>query len=105
MDHAWLFPSPNGTRWHPDNFSADLRAANREAGLVWSSLDYRHTFGSQLAQAGVSLLQIATLMGNSPEICRWHYAALAPEAKGSVVEFGGRPSLSTGRGASAGEYA
>ena len=54
---------------------------------MWSSLDYRHTFGSQFAQAGVSLLQIATLMGNSPGICQRHYAALVPEAMGAVVEF------------------
>jgi integrase len=30
----WLFPSPAGSRWDPDNFSADLRAANAPA-LVW----------------------------------------------------------------------
>lgn len=90
-DHNWLFPSPQGTRWHPDNFSADLRETNRAAGLQWSSLDYRHTFGSQLAQAGVSLFQISTLMGNSPEICRRHYAALVPEAMGDVVNFGHNP--------------
>ena len=36
---------------------------------------------------GVSLYKIATLMGNSPEICRRHYAALVPEAMGDAVEF------------------
>jgi hypothetical protein len=50
-------------------------------------LDYRHTFGSHLAQKGESLYKIATLMGNSPEICRRHYAALVPEAMHDVVEF------------------
>ena len=85
--HGWLFPSPNGARWQPDNFSQDLRAANQTAGLEWSSLDYRHTFGSLLAQRGVSLFQIATLMGNSPEICRRHYAALIPEAMCGMVDF------------------
>lgn len=91
-DHDWVFPSPKGTRWDPDNFSADLRAANKVAGLKWGSLDYRHTFGSQLAQRGVSLFQISALMGNSPEICRRHYAALVPEAMGAVVEFGNAKS-------------
>ncbi len=84
---GWFFPAPSGGRWDADNFSADLRAANNEAGLVWSCLDYRHTFGSQLAQKGVSLYKIATLMGNSPEICRRHYAALIPEALVDEVEF------------------
>lgn len=86
-DHSWVFPSPRGCRWDKNNFSQSLRDANLKAGLAWSCLDYRHTFGSQLAQRGVSLFQISTLMGNSPEICRRHYAALVPEAMAGVVEF------------------
>jgi integrase len=92
---GWFFPSPSsggGGWWDPDNFSADLRDANRDAALQWSSLDYRHTFGSQLAQRGVSLYKIATLMGNSPEICRRHYAALIPDAMTEDVEFASRSS-------------
>jgi len=51
-------------------------------------LDYRHTFGSQLAMRRESLLKIATLMGNSPEICRRHYAALLTERRPvDAVEF------------------
>jgi len=40
---------------------------------------FRHTFGSLLAQQGVSLYQIAEWMGNSPNVCRRHYAALSGE--------------------------
>jgi len=86
-DEDWYFPRPKGTRWDPDNFAADLRQANCEAGLSWSCLVYRHTFGSQLAQKGVSLFKISSLMGNSPEICRRHYAHLVPEAMREEVEF------------------
>ncbi len=91
-DHfrGWLFPSPNGHCWDPDGFSADLRNANKNAGLQWSCLDYRHTFGSQLAQRGVSLYKISSLMGNSPEICRRHYASLVPEAMHGEVDFTSR---------------
>jgi integrase len=67
----WFLPSPTGKRWDPDNFSQDLRAINETVGSDWSCLDFRHTFGSHLAQKGVSRYKIATLMGNSPEICRW----------------------------------
>ncbi len=91
---GWFFPSPGsrdkdsgGGWWDPDNFSRELREANKEAGLQWSCLDYRHTFGSQLAQNGVSLFKISSLMGNSPEICRRHYASLTPEAMHGEVEF------------------
>jgi integrase len=83
----WLFPSPEGKRWDPDNFSADLRAANENAKLTWGCLDFRHTFGSQLAMKGESLYKISQLMGNSPEICRRHYAALLPESLVDSVEF------------------
>jgi integrase len=84
---GWFFPSPDGKRWDPDNFSQDLRAANELARLPWASLDYRHTFGSQLAMKGESLYKISALLGNSPEICRRHYAALLPEALSDTVEF------------------
>ncbi len=86
-DSGWYFPSPQGHRWDPDNFSADLRDANRAAGLPWGCLDFRHTFGSQLAQNGVSLYMISELMGNSPDICRRHYAALVPRSLVAEVEF------------------
>jgi integrase len=84
---TWFFPSPEGKRWDADNFSSDLRDRNEKAKLPWGSLDFRHTFGSQLAMKGESLYKISTLMGNSPEICRRHYAALIPEALGDSVEF------------------
>ena len=84
---SWFFASPYGKRWDPDNFSQDLRAANQAAHLDWTCLHYRHTFGSQLAQAGVSLFKISQLMGNSPEICRRHYAVLCPEAMRTEVQF------------------
>jgi len=85
--HGLCFPSPKGELWDPDNFSSDLRNANKAANLPWACLDYRHTFGSQLAQNSVSLYKISTLMGNSPEICRKHYASLVPEAMVEEVEF------------------
>ena len=83
----WYFPSPEGKKYDPDNFSSDLRNANKMVGLEWTCLDFRHTFGSQLAMKGESLYKISALMGNSPEICRRHYAALIPETMTDSVEF------------------
>ena len=76
---AWVFPSPRGVRWNPDNLSSRYRRVMQKAGLKWNMLDLRHTFGSRLAQAGRSLYEISTLMGNSPGICQKHYARLLPE--------------------------
>ncbi|MHB8174371.1 MAG: tyrosine-type recombinase/integrase [Nitrospirota bacterium] len=84
---SWYFSSPQGKRWDVDKISHIISEANNNAKLQWTCLDYRHTFGSQLAMKGESLYKIATLMGNSPEICRRHYAALIPEALINSVEF------------------
>jgi len=83
----WYIPSPKGSRYDVDNFSQALRAANQKAGLPWTCLIYCHTFGSQLAMKGESLYKIAALTGNSPEVCRRHYAALLPEALSTSVQF------------------
>ena len=42
---------------------------------------FRHTFASLLAQSGkISIDQICAMMGNTPEVCRRHYAHLIPNA-------------------------
>ena len=53
----------------------------------WNFLELRHTFGSQLARKGVSLVKIARLMGNSPLIASRHYINLVPEEMAVDVEF------------------
>jgi integrase len=60
---GWYFPSPEGMRWDPDNFSQDLRALNEKTHLPWACLDYRHAFGSQLAMKGESLYKTSELWG------------------------------------------
>jgi integrase len=82
---TWFFPSPDGKRWDPDK--SDVRTANENLKLPWGCLDFRHTFGSQLAMEGESLYQISAIMGNSPEICRRRYAALLTKAPVDSVEF------------------
>ncbi len=86
-DGGWFFSSSKGMCWDVNNFSRELRKVNQASELPWTNLDYRHTFGSQLAMKGESLYKISKLMGNSPEICRRHYAALVPESLVDSVEF------------------
>lgn len=85
---AWFFPSPVGERIHPATFSRRIALTNKRSALDWTCLDFRHTFGSQLAKRGISLYKISALMGNSPEICRRHYAAIRTEYLHDDVEFG-----------------
>ncbi len=44
--------------------------------IGWNA--FRHTFASLRAQAGVSLDKISSWMGNSPKVCRKHYAQFMP---------------------------
>jgi len=85
---VWFFSSASGNRIHPATFSRHVSSINTRSGLDWTCLDFRHTFGSQLAKRGISLYKISTLMGNSPEICRRHYAAIRTEHLHDDVEFG-----------------
>ncbi len=39
---------------------------------------FRHTFGSRLAERGVSMATIATIMGNSEAVCMRHYIRFSP---------------------------
>lgn len=86
-ESPWYFPYSSDQRWDPDTFGHYLADLNERKNLAWTCLDFRHTFGSQLAQRGVSLYKIAELMGNSPEICRRHYAAIRTEHLHKDVEF------------------
>lgn len=102
-DSIWFFPTRREHRWDPDNFSQTLREINDKHGFPWGCLDFRHSFGSHLAMKGESLFKISELMGNSPEICRRHYAALIPEEMRDSVEFDSRPRLALVRPAESGE--
>jgi len=75
----WVFASPREMRWHPANLSGRLRRTMRAFGWTHGFGTFRHTFGSQLAQKGLSLYKISQLMGNSEDVCRQHYAAIATE--------------------------
>ncbi len=83
----WVFPSPRGLRWDEDNLTSRVERVVGEAGLSWTLMDCRHTFATQLAMKGVSLAKIAALMGNSPEVCRRHYAHVSTEELHVDVEF------------------
>lgn len=59
----------------------------------------RHTFGSRLAERGVPMPVIATLMGNSPEIAFKHYVRFSPgHLKGAMATLDPvKPRASRGR--------
>lgn len=95
----WLFPTSNGKQWRLRNLNRHLQNHNKRAGLDWSFMDFRHTFGSLCVQNGVELYQVSEWMGNSPDVCRKHYARLDPRhemASQKLSFFGSAPSLKPG---------
>lgn len=50
-----------------------------EERISWNA--WRHTFASLLVQEGVGLDQVSEWMGNTPEVCRRHYAQFIPRDK------------------------
>jgi integrase len=85
---AWLCPSPKASRWDGKNCLDAIAAIEAAHGLPrWGFLDFRHTFASQLAMAGMSLFMIAKLLGNSPDVCMAHYAHIATETLHQFVDF------------------
>ena len=57
-----------------------------QAGFSLDQDQYR-PHQAQQVETVESLHKISTLMGNSPEICREHYAVLKPEKMGETVQF------------------
>lgn len=49
---------------------------------------FRHTFASLLVQSGVSIDKLSAWMGNSPDVCRRHYAQFIPAgARDSQIDL------------------
>lgn len=70
----WVVPNPQGKRWRPDSFSKKLSGMNRNAGLRWTCLHFRHTYATQRAADGWTLFRIAKEMGNSVAVVEEYYA-------------------------------
>ena len=62
--------------WRKAKKAREAEIAAILARIGWNP--FRHTFASLKAQAGVSLDKITAWMGNTPEVCRRHYAQFIP---------------------------
>ncbi len=83
----WAFSSPEGCRWDEDNLTHRFISLVRRAGLPWTLLHLRHTFGTMLAMKGIPTFTIANLMGNSELMVRRHYAAFLVDEVREDVAF------------------
>lgn len=77
-------PAPSRAKDYPEKKAEYIKKKEKRKVELNAHLDrigwnsFRHTFGSLLAQGGVSLDKISAWMGNTPEVCRRHYAQFIP---------------------------
>jgi integrase len=110
---AYVLADPDGKPLNPDKVWRLIESAMQRAEIVKPEGSrynlFRHTFGSRLAEQGVSFGVIAKIMGNSAAVCEKHYidfspghlkAAMAtldvPTVTPTVTRPGGRPQTSPG---------
>ncbi len=88
LDTPLLFPSPEGVLLHLDNFRhrewspAVVAAGVRKPARIY---DLRSTFASNALAAGITVFELARVMGTSVEMIERHYGALLDGSGASMV--------------------
>ena len=104
LDTPLLFPAPAGGLLNLDNFRRREWAPAVEASGVATPAriyDLRSTFASNALAAGVTVFELARVMGTSVRMIERHYGALLDGAarRSPAASTRSRPSPGAGRGA------
>ena len=85
---SYLFPHRSDPSRPQDNIDRGHHNAVRDAGIKpkFRLYDFRHTFGSRSAMAGVDLATLRELMGHSSITTTMRYVHPTPEHKRNAVE-------------------
>lgn len=86
-----LYPSPTGGRTNPDALSQAITRAGEKAGLGHvSAHDLRHSAGSNLAEAGVSLVVVRDMLGHTKldMTSRYLHSSLEDQKNGLLTIYG-----------------
>lgn len=70
----WIFKSSNLERMRSDTFGKLLKELNSDAGLPWTTQDFRHTFATNRIADGWNIKVIAQEMGTSIQMLMEYYA-------------------------------
>jgi integrase len=69
IDTPWQFPTPRGAMWRINNFYRDVWRPTREAsGMNCTPHDFRHSWVSLLAAAGIDESDLADVAGHGLEV-------------------------------------
>ena len=85
---ALLDPKPPAKHASKKSAAAKAHAEQQAGGAASLKIDenllewnvFRHTYASRLVRRGVPIDVVAAWMGNSPEVCRRHYARFLPRS-------------------------
>jgi len=89
LDSQLLFPSPGGGHLRLDNWAMRVWRPALDAAGVQRRGPYhlRHTFATEALAAGVSIFELARLMGSSVETIDRHYAGFVRESEGRLRDL------------------
>lgn len=74
IDSPWLFPTPSGRMWRINNFYRDVWNPTRKtSGIDCTPHDFRHSYVSNLAAAGIDVADLADMTGHSVETAQARY--------------------------------
>lgn len=74
IDSPLLFPTPSGRLWRLHNFYRDVWQPARDlSGIDATPHDFRHSYISLLAAAGIDIADVADVAGHSVEVANAHY--------------------------------
>jgi integrase len=74
IDSPWLFPTSRGRMWMVNNFYRDVWRPTRDAsGIDCTPHDFRHSYVSNLAAAGVDVADLADMTGHTVETAQARY--------------------------------
>lgn len=88
LDLPLLFPSPSGERLNLNNFrNREWNPAIEASGVERPArvYDLRSTFASTALAAGVTIFELARIMGNSVEMVERHYGTLLDGSAASIA--------------------
>ena len=85
-DSPWAFPSPSRPARHLVKLNGAHDQVCKESGLSFVLYDFRHTFATRMAQQGIDLATIASILGHNSIRMVQRYVHITADHKRAAME-------------------